>query len=105
MHDNMDRNDMHLEDMLFGFDTLHDSYEDAGSDNSDDEMLEDVDDEDPNLWNLDDDSLLMPDHEVEQHSDFTATQPQHCRKEASALNMIEPVRDRYCIELLICLMC
>jgi hypothetical protein len=101
----MDRNDMHLEDMLFGLDAPHNGFEDAGSDDSDDEMLEDMDGEDPNLWDLDDDPLLMPDYEVEQQSDFTAAKPQHCRRETSALNMIQPARDRYCIELLKCSMC
>jgi hypothetical protein len=92
----MDSDGMHLEDMLFGLDAPGSDHEEAASDNTDDEMLEDADDEDPNLWDLDDEPLLMPgttDHEVEEHTDLMAAQPQHPQKGTSALGA-QPVRDR-----------
>lgn len=89
----MDTND--FEDMLFGLDTSCDGLEDAGSDISEDEMLEAADGG-FNLYSLEDSHLLTPaatGHEVAEHINMKEPEVRS-RQEPPAFDAMRPARDR-----------
>jgi hypothetical protein len=81
-----------IEDMLFGLDASQD-YPDDATDDSEDEMLGAVDDEELTLWDVENSPLLMPattDHEVEEHISLDIRETRMRQKADS----VRPLRDR-----------
>ena len=88
-----------VEDMLFGPDTSQGNLEEATTDISDDDMLDCLDDDEELLWGLQDDSMLIPATDDDQHGkhiDFEETGVTSPGKEPSLLDAMRPARDRYC---------
>jgi hypothetical protein len=85
-----------IEDMLFGPDALHDDHDHA-SDVSDDDILDIVEGDEPNLRDLEDEPLLMPastDHEGGEHGVQTAQSGAY-RDKLPLLDAMRTVRDRW----------
>lgn len=85
-----------IEDMLFGPDAPYDDHEHA-SNVSDEDMLDVAEDDEPNLWDLEDEPLPTPaltGREGEQHHVQTA-RSLISHNEQLPLDAVRPVRDRW----------
>ncbi|KAH4155448.1 hypothetical protein HBH43_212630 [Parastagonospora nodorum] len=91
----MDADD--IEDLLFGAGTSPALFDEIASDSSKDELLDEADIGELNLWHSDDSPLLMPAHtdqEVDEYMGLTTVQQQPASKEQCASGSIRPARDR-----------
>jgi hypothetical protein len=91
----MDADD--IEDLLFSAGTSPALFDEIASDSSKDELLDEADTGELNLWHSDDSPLLMPAHtdqEVGEYVGLTTVQQQPASKEQCAHGSIRLARDR-----------
>jgi hypothetical protein len=87
-----------IEDMLFGLDASHGDLGAALSDNSDDDVLENLDDDEEILWDQTDESLPMAVTTGRQYGQQIGTrtnEPRQLGKQQPTQSAVRPMRDGY----------